>query len=244
MEPIRPALGIMNRANPSSAGCHLRHAAFTLTEIIVALVILVIIVAFLLPATLRQKKAGESAACIAKLKNLAVASLVLRNDNNDRLNPPTAELEWRPSRHFYNAGLIASHVDMMCPSITVLKDHGGDAWYDGTSSSSDYNRVFYKKPVSYGVNTLAFNRTQPKGYTQEIVSYKAFAGRESKVPFFFCARAFQIPSSVWVNIPQRISRFAFPHQKCSHVLFLDGHIASLDEDAVAELNPLGNEGKY
>lgn len=215
---------------------------FSLIEAIVAVAVLAILAAFILPASLRQMEAGRSASCVAKLRNLGIAVRLWRNENNDALAPSTTTLSWRPSRHLYEAGAISSAAEMMCPSVnTVAKG----AWIDvNTTWGSAYQNAFYDQPVSYGVNTIAFNQSTPKGWGSKTTSsYKMFIGKESHVPIFFDCRAWQANSTVWADSNLRLSRFAFPHHNRSNVLFLDGHVESLDQQGIIALNPLGDNGK-
>ncbi len=217
-------------------------AGFTLIEAILAVAVLAILAAFILPASLRQMEAGRSASCVAKLRNLGIAVRLWRNENNDALAPSTTVLSWRPSRHLFETGAINSPVDMMCPSINTMAK---GAWSDVTTNwGSAYQIAFYEQPVSYGVNTIAFNQGTPKGWGSKITStYKMFIGKESHVPIFFDSRAWQANSTVWADHNLRLSRFAFPHRNRSNVLFLDGHVESLDQQGIIALNPLGDFGK-
>ncbi|HWL54675.1 MAG TPA: prepilin-type N-terminal cleavage/methylation domain-containing protein [Chthoniobacteraceae bacterium] len=217
-------------------------SGFTLVEVIVAIGVLIILAALILPVTLRQMEAGRSAACVAKLKNLGVAIRLWRNENNDALVPSTNVLAWRPSRHLYEAGAISSPVEMMCPSVNTLAK---GAWADVVNNwGSAYQIAFYNQPISYGVNTIAFNQSTPKGWGSNITSsYRMFIGKESHVPIFFDSKAWQANSTVWADNELRLGRFAFPHSNRSNVLFLDGHVEGLDRQGVLALNPLGDAGK-
>lgn len=217
-------------------------AGFSLVEAIVAIGVLMILAAFILPATLRQMEAGRSAACVAKLRNLGVAVRLWRNENNDALAPSTTVLSWRPSRHLYETGAITSPLDMMCPSVNTLAK---GAWVDVVNNwGSTYQMAFYDQPVSYGVNTIAFNQSTPKGWGSRTTStYKMFLGKESHVPIFFDAKAWQANSTIWADNELRLNRFTFPHANRSNVLFLDGHVEGLDRQGVLALNPLGDAGK-
>lgn len=219
-----------------------RPCGFTLIEAILAAALLATLAAFILPASLRQIEAGRATSCVAKLRNLRVAVRLWRNENNDALAPSTTVLAWRPSHHLYEAGGISSPVDMMCPSIDTMAK---GAWSEVSSSvGSVYRMAFYQQPVSYGVNTLAFHQTTPKGWGSKVTStFRMFIGKENHVPLFFDAGGFQANSTVWADPELRLARFTYPHRNRSNVLFLDGHIEALDRQEVLTLHPLGGVGK-
>jgi len=213
---------------------------FTLVEALVIAGVLAVLAALLFPVVKRQMELGKATACVARLRSLGNAVRLWRVENNDMLAPSTTTLSWRPSRHLFEAGVITSAAEMCCPAVNTVQK---GAWYDVTSKGGTYHTAFLNQPVSYGVNTIAFNRTTPKGWGVEVLSsYKVFLGKESHVPIFFDARAWQVNSTAWSDPAQRLERMHFPHGEHCNVLFLDGHVESLDRQGVLALNPLGDVG--
>lgn len=217
-------------------------SAFTLAELILSLLIASVLMALILPTAMRQFEAARATSCVSKLRNLGVAIRLWRIENKDALMPSTNVVSWRPSRHLYEAGAISSPDEMLCPSINTVEK---GAWSDVTNGgNAPYQIAFNQRPISYGVNALAFNMTTPKGWGKQFTStYKMFLGREADVPLFFCARVWQLNSAAWESNEERLRRFVFPHHQSAHVLFLDGHVGTLDKSGVLALHPLGLTGE-
>jgi prepilin-type N-terminal cleavage/methylation domain-containing protein/prepilin-type processing-associated H-X9-DG protein len=64
-----------------------RRRAFTLIELLVVIAIIAILAAMLLPALARSKMEGMKAKCISNLKELQLAAIMYKDDNNGFLLP-------------------------------------------------------------------------------------------------------------------------------------------------------------
>src|SRR5580658_2078082 len=64
-----------------------RRRAFTLIELLVVIAIIAILAAMLLPALARSKMEGMKAKCISNLKELQLAAIMYKDDNNGYLLP-------------------------------------------------------------------------------------------------------------------------------------------------------------
>jgi prepilin-type processing-associated H-X9-DG protein/prepilin-type N-terminal cleavage/methylation domain-containing protein len=62
-------------------------ASFTLIELLVVVAIIAVLVAMLLPALKRAKDAAKSIGCVNNLKQMGVAFIMYRGDNNDWVPP-------------------------------------------------------------------------------------------------------------------------------------------------------------
>ncbi len=217
-------------------------SAFSFLETMVALGLLAVLVAFLIPALSRRSQEAQTAGCAARLRQLGVAVQLWRQDRNDRFAPDLTEVSKRPSQYLYEADLLPSPQVMACPSADTL---ARSAWYDVTSSyGTAYQKAFLNQPVSYGVNAFAFYQAYPSGWGGGITmttTFRMYAGKEGAVPLVMDAHGFQVNHPMWRD-PVR-ARFAYRHGGRCHVLFLDGHLEALDASGVGALHPLGNRGK-
>ena len=69
-----------------------REGAFTLSELLVAIVIIAVILAFLFPLTAASRDATKQAKCLANLKQIGAAVIAFSNDHGQRTpSPPTAD---------------------------------------------------------------------------------------------------------------------------------------------------------
>jgi len=205
----------------------------SLVEILVVATVLGIVIALLLPAISQAIETSRSTKCIGKLRQLGVNIRVWRTENNERLMPPLETASRRPSRYFFDGGVIQLAEEMQCPTSTTASR---GAWLDGGNGSAKYRAQFDHHFISYGVNPYAFYQTSHYGMT---TSFRVFQGRESKVPQVMDATAWQINLKAWSD---PLSRIAPRHQKKANVLFLDGHVDSLGSDAILNLSPIGGPG--
>jgi prepilin-type N-terminal cleavage/methylation domain-containing protein len=72
-------------ARETHAQPHHSHAAFTLPELLIVLVIVVVLVGMIIPTPLHHPQSGYRIKCVNNLKNVGLAFRIYSNDNNNRL---------------------------------------------------------------------------------------------------------------------------------------------------------------
>jgi type II secretory pathway pseudopilin PulG len=76
--------------NPYPRSLPHRVRAFTLTELLVVIGVLVLLIALLLPILSRARSASQSVACLSNLREIMMAFHLYANDNQQQLPDPTA----------------------------------------------------------------------------------------------------------------------------------------------------------
>lgn len=214
-----------------------RKEGWTITELLVVVGTLAVLVAILVPVVSRQVEASRSIGCTANLRGLGNVFQMWRSENGGVLAPPLAEVPNRPSRHFFEAGLIDGPYLFICPSAATL-DEG--AWIDASSGSTPYRRLFSTMPISIGINALVMYETYIPGNGVNKSLWTVFEN-EPEVPLFMDTTAFQMNRNAWLN-PER-DRIAVRHQGKANVIFMDGRVESLDREGLSTLHPLGDESR-
>jgi prepilin-type processing-associated H-X9-DG protein/prepilin-type N-terminal cleavage/methylation domain-containing protein len=214
---------------------------FTLVEIFVAIGVIAILAALLVPMASRQVESGRSAKCLGNLRNLAMVMSQFRTDRNqilwNRAAPADGgEGDIAPTRAFYRAGVIGSAKELRCPAATTSAQ---GAWKTGGTGTQDYMDNVANQFVSYAVNDIAFYQNFPYMMSSTpIKTYWHFSGHESRTPIFMDGTFFQLNDNTWRN-DRRFERLALRHQDHCNVLFLDGHVESMNREAVKLIDPYG-----
>lgn len=110
-------------------------AAFTLLELLIVIAIIAILAALLMPALKKSKDGAKRAACMEHLKQVAVALLMLGEDNDGWLNGLGAatdagggavpEVRWDDAVTNYlgNADLVTGAKTAGCPGVWSTDSH-------------------------------------------------------------------------------------------------------------------------
>ncbi len=219
-----------------------RNAGFSLTELMIIIGVGLLLAALALPVINQQVEASRTAACVAQLRHLSVVMTLFRGERNQRLWDLRAVDEGGeggipPATVLYRYGMIEEARELCCPSATTAAK---GAWKTGGTGSPAYLATVATRYVSYGVNGIAFYQSTPWKMTANVSHYTFFAGSEARVPLFMDAIVFQLNATSW-QPSMRMTRLALRHRERCNVLFLDGHVESLDLAGTTRLDPYGGK---
>jgi prepilin-type processing-associated H-X9-DG protein/prepilin-type N-terminal cleavage/methylation domain-containing protein len=218
-----------------------RERGFTLVEILVSLGVLAILAALVVPTMTRQLEKGRSAGCVAKLRKAAEVMARFRIERDQQMWNRTpvnegGEGDLPPVRIFYRYALVANAKEFQCPSATTSAQ---GAWKTGGTGTAEYVANIAEPYVSYSVNDIAFYRNSPYMMsTSPLHNFLQFSGGESKTPIFLDGNHFQLNQNSW-KPASRFDRLMLRHEGRCNVLFLDGHVESLDRAGAERLDPHG-----
>ncbi len=161
-------------AGPSRVAGLERIAAFTLVELLVAIAIIAVLAALLLPAFGKGKESARSAACLGNLHQIGLALQLYVDENHNHLpvmydapDPSNAPPVALPSIDVVLAGQLGSPRILLCPS--------------------DNRQIFQQTKSSYSWNSLV------NGQDADHLSMMASHLPPTKVPLVFDKENFHQP---------------------------------------------------
>jgi len=228
-----------------------RRIAFSLVELLVAIGIIALLLALLLPALSRARHAGRSAKCLANLQQWTAAYQMYVNANHGRsivFGPVPVRMDngspafwWELLEPFY----IRNASALLCPEATDL-DYGDEghsafaAWQVRLWDAPDKMRGTFVGSI--GINGwLYVNADEAERTALSSVTIRLPATESSRVPVFFdSARWDTWPRDTEeprIYVPLMLGRGAMQmvlvrrHGQGLNVAYLDGHAerATLEE---------------
>jgi prepilin-type N-terminal cleavage/methylation domain-containing protein/prepilin-type processing-associated H-X9-DG protein len=111
-----------------------RRAAFTLIELLVVIAIIAILAALLLPALANAKERARQTQCSSNLRQIALATLLYADDNDDRF--PAQAADGLPVQ--VNGGNGLNYYDLLAPYVVTPQ-----LWLCGSSKNTPGRLMSY-----------------------------------------------------------------------------------------------------
>jgi prepilin-type processing-associated H-X9-DG protein/prepilin-type N-terminal cleavage/methylation domain-containing protein len=235
-----------------------RRRAFTLVELLVAIGVIAVLIALLLPVLARARSLAQRTACLNALRQLGAATQMYLNEHKDWHMPvkwgwSPAGPGWPPSpppplpptttlRPWFTNEAVARY-------LGVTSNTGGRTPYGlvcpkATLAIDAPDQQGYMIQRSYGYNTQGLPWADARNAPAYYTGYKRGQIRRSAEKLQF------VDSTDWVvhaggsakyfdpgfgeryGPPPHTNITAYRHERGANVLFFDGHAAHLREDQV------------
>lgn len=232
--PCRPPHVIMRyRSDKDHQAMHSRRQGFSLVEVILAVTILCILIALLLPMFSKIRTASESAVCQANLRQLGAGALLFINDHNGELphsqiSNSVTNVRTPGIREYvlpeYNSGFNKDQDTVYtCPTLQKGPYPSGNDFHRNYSVNGHmfsesglgeeertYGTVSNMRDVLYPAQAVLYMDGRCTGSITSAgkgYSYGAY-----------------VRSAQWLHEDKMVQ---FPHNNKQNVVFLDGHVDSL-----------------
>lgn len=167
-------------------------------ELLVVLAIIGVLAGLLLPVFGSVRKSADKTTCLAHLKQMAAATILVANDNNS----------FYPNLHSYDTERGATWVaDGLAPYVGTFKDLSTDKLLRCPAAEKNAQQSWLQGSnyIHYRYNLAAQNNKPAYGYTNAMLYY----------------------DTAWPNwAPTTFSHYP-GSGACLNVAYADGHVASL-----------------
>jgi len=223
----------MNKKNPSSLYYLKTYKAFTLVEILVVIAIISILAAISFSLVKSSIQNGQSAKCIANLKQLGVEINVYAAENGVYpKNPP-------PPALWMNVAYLSSN--WLCPSRFIKKDNFGSTFTPAYAPNSlifnnrDVRPVSISRPSEI-IALIDSDQRSPSGWA---IPWLSVPGSSSAATANQPIMGEPITTPD-VDICQGPAGVRYRHQGKANALFLDGHVQSFTKGTILQKNYFTN----
>ena len=198
---------------------------FTLIELLVVIAIIAILAAILFPVFARARAAAQVASCTSNLKQLGLGFIMYANDNDQRL-PFAWDTNYGISNTWLSAVMPYVVTGTMNKCAGDKETRAGETQYGAFGMNFWLHNSAYSPSWEVDMSTVAF----PQELFLLADATTCFVNFSSGVQLYPVAQiGANWRSSAWPFIPKA------PHSSGtkSNVLFCDGHVKTLDKDAVS-----------
>jgi prepilin-type N-terminal cleavage/methylation domain-containing protein/prepilin-type processing-associated H-X9-DG protein len=223
----------MNKNKPHPLYFLKIYKAFTLIEILVVIAIISILVAFTISLVKSSLQSGQSAKCIANLKQLGIEINIYAAENGVYpKNPP-------PPALWMNVAYTSSN--WLCPSRFIKKDASGSTF---TPAYAPNSLIFNNKdvrPVSISrpseiIALIDSDQRSPSGWA---IPWLEVSGSSSAATANQPITGSPITTPD-VDICQGPAGVRYRHQGKANALFLDGYVQSFTKGTILQKNYFTN----
>jgi len=205
------------------------YKAFTLIEMLVVISVIALLAALSFPLLKSMTQSGQSAKCMANLKQLGIEiNLYAAEYGVYPKNPP-------PPALWMNVAPVSSN--WLCPSRFIIKDASGSTFtpaYAPNSlifNNSDIRPVSISRPSEI-IALIDCDQRSPSGWA---IPWLSVSGSSS------AATANQPITGVPITAPdvdicQGPAGVRYRHQGKANALFLDGHVQSFTKGTILQKN--------
>jgi prepilin-type N-terminal cleavage/methylation domain-containing protein/prepilin-type processing-associated H-X9-DG protein len=197
---------------------HIRSAAFTLIELLVVMAIIATLAALVVPMLFRSTEVADRASCTNNLKQIYQALVVYRSEKGKNRYYPRYDGK-KFIAALYRKGVLEDAAVLICPSTDDDNNKGEDLGGMG----SDTRAEVPQGTVSYAGRRNARNST-----------FTITKARMKKTPITQIA----VAGDGLVRVEDG---WLFPHGDQVIVLFLDGHVETLDvQEDLKDVRKIGD----
>lgn len=221
-----------HRAPEASTKLRPRAPGFTLTELMVAIVIVVILVAIAFPIVSGAREKAGTAQCVNNLKQIGIGLHSHISENHGRFPDGSADVSWYPGittdRCWYDAAAenmgreyVPYHRGDPLPAVFGCPAGHGEAYEPKWPYTGDYAanvRLGNPKGANPVLKLAAVRKPSSTPYVQDTVKQNNFG-----------EWVFQKGASKEAN-----AAFADRHRGKGNILWVDGHVSSLGYDEYME----------